>query len=257
MILGSDKAKVGHGLLGETFKSTVYPVEIDDKTYNLYDTAGLGEYSGGTVDNPRAIRNLYRLVAELSNSGGVNLLVFIFKCGRRLTKMMHKNYALFHRGFCDSKVPIVIVVTGCENVEPTMDVWWIDNERSFTQAGMSFNGHACVCAFRGRITETGDHRDEGLVRESVGVVKQLVVQNCMPNGWKKVRRPQSRRLKFENLPKHRHRLFGFNRLLDPLWTSFNHRKYQLSTPASTIASQMSAPPWEQRRLSKGYYVVMY
>ena len=185
MILGIDKAKVANRALGVTFESTVYPVELDGKTYNLYDTVGLGEYTGGTVDNPNAIRNLYRLVTDLSNSGGVSLLVFVMKQGR-LTETIPKNYALFYRGFCDSKVPIMIIVTGCENMQPTMDTWWTENEASFTKAGMLFDGHACVCASKGRKTETG-YRDEDLVRDSVGVVKQLVVRYCMSNGWEKVR----------------------------------------------------------------------
>ena len=190
MILGSDKATVGHGLLGETFRSTIYPVEIHGKTYNLHDTVGLGEHSGGTVDNRKAVRNLYRLLTDLSNSGGVNQLIFVMKRGR-LTDSIHKNYVLFHRGFCDSNVPIVVVVTGCEGMEPT---WWADNEQSFINAGMLFNGCACVCAYKGIKTNTGGYRDEGLVKESAGVVKQLVVQHCMSSGWEKVRNP-SRSLK--------------------------------------------------------------
>ena len=188
MILGAPTAEVANRALGVTFESTVYSVEIDGKTYNLHDTVGLGEYSGGTVGNHRAVRNLYRLVTDLSDSGGVNLLVFVIRRGR-LTDSIHKNYSLFYHGFCDSNVPIVIVVTGCEDVEPTMDRWWIDNETSFTLAGMSFSGYACVCAFKGRKTMTG-YRDEGLVRESAGAVKQLIVQYCMLNGWKKVRNSQ-------------------------------------------------------------------
>ena len=195
MILGTDKTNVGHGLLGETFKTTVYPVELKGKTYNLYDTVGLGEHSGGTVDSAKAVRNLYRLVTDLSNSGGVNLLVFVMMRGR-LTETIHKNYVLFHQGFCDSKVPIVIVVTGCEDVEPTMDMWWIDNEASFTKAGMLFDGHACVCAFKGRKTTTGGYRNEDLVKESVEVVKQLVIQYHMSNGWEKVHNPNCEARKF-------------------------------------------------------------
>jgi hypothetical protein len=186
MILGSDKAKVGHGALGETFRSTAFPVEIAGKIYSLHDTVGLGEYSGGTVDSAKAVRNLYRLVTDLSNSGGVNLLVFVIKCGR-LTENMHKNYGLFHHVFCDSRVPIVIIITGCENVEPAMDTWWINNESSFTKAGMSFNDHACVCAFRG--TKASGYCNMYLVEESVDVVKRLIVENCMPNGWEKVCHP--------------------------------------------------------------------
>ena len=188
MILGSDSANVGHNVLGETFRSTIYPVHMNGTTYNLHDTVGLGEYTGGTVDNPKAVRNLYRLVTNLSDSGGVNLLVFVMKRGR-LTEAILTNYTFFHHGFCESKVPIVIVVTGCENVEPTMETWWIDNEASFTKAGMTFNGHACVCAFKGRKTDTGGHRNDDLVRESVGTAKELVVQHCMPSGWEKVSNP--------------------------------------------------------------------
>jgi predicted GTPase len=198
MVLGSDRANVGNRLLGETFKSTVYPVKLDGMTYNLYDTVGLGEHSGGTVDSAQAVRNLYRLVTDLSNSGGVNLLVFVMKRGR-LTETIHKNYELFHHGFCNSKVPIVVVVTGCEDIEPTMDRWWIDNEASFTKAGMPFDGHACVCAFKGRKTNTGGYRNEELVNESVGVVKHLIVQSCMSNGWEKVRNSQSSMTKLEAL----------------------------------------------------------
>ena len=90
MILGSNKAKVGNGALGETFRTTVYPVEIDGKTYILHDTVGLGEHSGGTVNSTKAAGNLYHLLTDLSNSWGVNLLVFVIKCGR-LTKTIHKN----------------------------------------------------------------------------------------------------------------------------------------------------------------------
>jgi predicted GTPase len=188
MILGIDKAKVDNRLLGETFESAVYEVELDGKIYKLHDTVGLGEHSSGTVDSAKAVRNLYRLVTNLSNSGGVNLLVFVMKQGR-LTETIHKNYVLFQHGFCDSKVPIVIAVTGCEDMEPTMDTWWIDNEASFSKAGMSFDGHACVCAFKGRKIHTGGYRNEDLVNESVGVVKQLIVQYCAPNGWEKVGHP--------------------------------------------------------------------
>ena len=199
MILGSDKANVGHNLLGETFRSTTYTVGINGKIYNLHDTVGLGEHSGGTVDNRKAIGNLYRLLADLSNSGGVNLLVYVMKRGR-LTDSIHKNYALFYHGFCESKVPIVVIVTGCEDVGPSMDGWWIENEDLFTNAGMSFNGHACVCAFRGRKTNAGGYPDEDLVKESMGVVKQLVFQNCMSKGWEKVRNSLSRGLKLWNSP---------------------------------------------------------
>jgi hypothetical protein len=235
LILGSDEAKVSNRARGVTFESTVYQVVLFGKTYSLHDTVGLGEHSSGTVDSAKAVGNLYRLVTDLSSSGGVNLLVFVIKCGR-LTDAIHKNYTLFYRAFCDSKVPILIVVTGCEAVKlPPMDTWWIENEPWFTQAGMSFNGHACVCAFKG--TKVGGYRNRDLVEESSKVVKQRVVQRCAPNGWKMVSL-QSGSLKPQNLPKHfqySHRLIGLKRLSDPLLTCFGHHKYHLSIPTFTIA----------------------
>jgi hypothetical protein len=62
---------------------------------------------------------------------------------------------------------------------------------------MSFDGHACVCAFKGRKTNTGGYRNEELVNESVGVVKHLIVQSCMSNGWEKVGNSQSSMTKLE------------------------------------------------------------
>ena len=202
MILGTDKAKVCNSARGETFKSSAYSVEIDGKSYVLHDVVGFGEHSNGIFDGARAVGNLYRLVTDLSSSGGVNLLVFVVKCGR-LTETTDTNYKLFHRGFCDSKVPTVIVVTGCENVEP-MDMWWTDNKQSFTEAGMLFSAHACVCAYRGSKMKDGDYRNEDLVKESEEVVKQLVVQCCTSNGWKQVcqSQPLVPRLKPQNSPKH-------------------------------------------------------
>jgi hypothetical protein len=98
---------------------------------------------------------------------------------------MLKNYTLVHEIFCDSEVPIVIVVTGCDNVGPTMDSWWSNNEASVTKARMSFNGHACVCAFQGIQTRDGGYRNK-LIEDSVEAVKGLVAQHCRSMGWKMV-----------------------------------------------------------------------
>jgi hypothetical protein len=184
MILGSDKAKVDDHL-AQPLRSTVYRVEIHGEAYNLHDTVGLGERNGD-VDSARAAGNLYRLVDDLSNAEGINLLVYVVRCNRRSVETMRKHYSLIHHGFCDSKVPIVIVVTGCETVGPTMDSWWSDREASFTAAGMLFNGHACLCAFKGLKTENGGYRNEDLFNHSMKVVRQLIVQRCMSNSWKKV-----------------------------------------------------------------------
>jgi len=184
MILGRDEAKISDKADGCTFDSTVYPVEIDGARYNLYDTAGLNEESSGTVDGAKAVANLYSLVKSLSYAGGINLLVLVVRCSR-LTETMQKNYKLFHHGFCESKVPIVIVVTGCENVEPKMDGWWEQNEERFKKADMNFDGYACVCTFKGRRITEGLYSNGEPFDESKGKINRLIHEHCSPDGWKK------------------------------------------------------------------------
>jgi len=168
MILGSDKANA-EGSLTRRLKNDVYTGNILEETYNLYDTIGLGQQSRD-VESARATKNLFDLVGELSKSGGINLLVYVTNRNKQSPKTMRKNYSLMHHGLCDSRVPIVLVVTGCENV----DNWWIENEPSLTQAGMSFTGHACVCAIKGR----GVNYQE--------VVRRLIAQHCLQDGWRQV-----------------------------------------------------------------------
>ncbi|KAF8963353.1 P-loop containing nucleoside triphosphate hydrolase protein [Flammula alnicola] len=113
MMLGSDEAKISPDATGCTFDSTLYDAKIRGRSYNLYDTIGLGEGSTGTAEGSKAIGNLYSLLSLLSTNGGVHLLIFVVRCGR-LTENIQKNYELFYKGFCETKVPIVVVVTGCE-----------------------------------------------------------------------------------------------------------------------------------------------
>ena len=67
----------------------------------------------------------------LSNTEGINLLVYLVLCNKQHTNTMLKNYSLVHEIFCDSEVPIAIIITGCKIVGSTMNGWWPDNEASF------------------------------------------------------------------------------------------------------------------------------
>jgi len=203
MILGSHKAKVSDDeLWGKTSRGNSYSAEINGKIYTLHDTDGLGKRIGESLDSAKAAGNLFRLVDDLSDSGGVNLLVYVVKCGNKIAaETMRKHYSLVHHGFCDSKVPIVLIVTHCERAKPTIDTWWTENERSFTQAGMSFNDRACVCASKVTSTKRIGSRSEDGAKESAELVRQLIVQHCMSTGWKKVRRSYTQFSKAQNILK--------------------------------------------------------
>jgi predicted GTPase len=183
-VLRRSDAPTSNTAAGCTFENTPYEVAINNEDYILYDTAGFNEVSTGTVSSPKAIANLYNLVCSLEDSGGVNLLILVFKCGR-LTETTRKNYKLFYAAFCEKKVPIVIVITACETEEP-MDKWWGMNEETFKTAGMVFNSHACVCTVRGRKINGDFYVNDDLVALSTLKVETLIRDHCCENGWKKV-----------------------------------------------------------------------
>ena len=56
----------------------------------------------------------------------------------------NKNYVLFHQGFCDSKVLIVIVVTGCEDMEPMMDMYVVDQQPPVISIGQNVIHRSCL-----------------------------------------------------------------------------------------------------------------
>ncbi|PPQ77243.1 hypothetical protein CVT26_005953 [Gymnopilus dilepis] len=184
LILNQDVAPTSSGAQGCTFQSDMYSGFVQGLPFNFYDTVGLGEHGTGTVQSSQAIANLYQLVKRLAHSGGVHLLVFVIKCGR-LTETMEKNYALFFKAFCEEKLPIVVVVNACENVDP-MRSWWGENEGAFTAAGMRFDGQACVCGERGRWNKRLQCWANGdLMEESRGLLRKLIVDHCAEVGWQK------------------------------------------------------------------------
>ena len=185
MVLGSHNARVNDGALGESFKGNPHPVQIHGKTYNLYDTIGLREHSGGIVGNPKAVQNYYSLMTYLSNAGGVHLLVLVVKCGK-FTETAYKYCRLLHNGFCNSNVPIVVVEANCKNYEQRTCTWWISNSPSFIHDRTLFKGHACMSAPRGSGRRNSAYHSGNVVRELPEVVERLIVQHCMVKGWEMV-----------------------------------------------------------------------
>ncbi|KAJ4490073.1 hypothetical protein J3R30DRAFT_3693577 [Lentinula aciculospora] len=85
---------------------------------------------------------------------GVSPLVFCLRAPR-ITETAEKIYDLFYDDLCGRKIPIVTVLTGLEDEEPSMVSWWVRNKTSFMKYGMSFQGHACVTTTKGRKTSKG------------------------------------------------------------------------------------------------------
>ncbi|KAF5392501.1 hypothetical protein D9757_002160 [Collybiopsis confluens] len=182
MLLGEKdkKAPVSNGALGCTFSNDVYSTDIEGKDYRFYDTAGLGEGSAGTIVSADALVQLYHLLHSLED--GVSLLVYCTR-GPRITESLERNYKIFYDGFCRKNVPIVMVVTGLENHDP-MESWWEENGERFTEYKMSFDGHACITASRGKQMANGVHKYHMEYNESSVILRDLIVESCLQQPWK-------------------------------------------------------------------------
>jgi hypothetical protein len=105
-------------------------------------------------------------------SDGIGLLVYSVR-SVKVSRALFQNYNLVYSTICRKKVPIVIVVTGLENQEPTMDSWWDTKGKEFEKCGMHFEDHVCVTTLckdsaipDGRITESGTN------------LRTLILNNC-------------------------------------------------------------------------------
>jgi GTP-binding protein EngB required for normal cell division len=162
---------------GCTFRYQKHEVDLSGERFILFDTVGLDEGTAGTVPAAEAEANLKSLLRDLMSpeSNGIGLLVYCVR-SVRVSRALLRNYNLFYSAICRKKVPIVIVITGLENQEPTMDSWWDTNGKEFKKCGMHFEDHACVTTLRKhpgipdiftqRITESGEN------------LRTLILNNC-------------------------------------------------------------------------------
>lgn len=148
LIMGRDVARTSSGASSCTLDSRPYDATIQGRDFRIFDTVGLNEPQ--SLKDPDfligAINKAYRLVRFLSDTGGINLLVFCIRRGR-ITTNMQQNYLLFHDFLCQKKVPIALVITHLEH-EENMEDWWLHNHSHFAECGIHTIGHACITAKR-------------------------------------------------------------------------------------------------------------
>jgi GTPase Era involved in 16S rRNA processing len=160
---------------GCTFHYQCHSVEVAGQRFVFFDTTGFEGATGGAVSAAKAEKSFKSLLRELMNaSDGIGLLVYCVR-GRVSRALLH-NYNLFYSAICRKKVPIVIVVTGLENQEPTMDSWWDVNGKEFERCGMHFEDYACVTTLRkdSNIPDVFTPR----ITESRENLRRLILNNC-------------------------------------------------------------------------------
>lgn len=132
LILGRAVANTSDAATGCTFESKAYTAENGDM---LFDTVGLNEAAKGTVSAKDALKELVKLFKSLSS--GVNLIIFVVRKGR-ITEAMAKNYAIFARGICQGKVPVMLAISGCE-LDEEDGGWFQENKEYFAKNQMKFD----------------------------------------------------------------------------------------------------------------------
>ncbi|KAG1850172.1 P-loop containing nucleoside triphosphate hydrolase protein [Suillus subluteus] len=148
LMAGENVARTSSDMRACTLRWQKYAIKIDDKSYNVFDTAALEEPQLGIPQYLDAVENAYKLIRKLGRQGGVDLLLFCIRAGK-LTPTLQYNYRLFHEFLCDEKVPIVVVVTYLENEVGEMDDWWKRNRDIFDEREVRVAGHACITAIKG------------------------------------------------------------------------------------------------------------
>ncbi|KAF5366129.1 hypothetical protein D9757_010948 [Collybiopsis confluens] len=155
MLLGEEKAHISNGAKPCTHKNEAYLANDGGKQYRLYDTIGLDQV--GVENRTDILVQLYHLIRSLHDHDGVTLLVYCMR-GPTFPETLDRSYRIFYEGFCRQEVPIVIVVTGLEDLAD-MESWWTNNAAAFSEKNLAFEGHACITAKTGKAEYNPSRRD--------------------------------------------------------------------------------------------------
>ncbi|OJA10174.1 hypothetical protein AZE42_01842 [Rhizopogon vesiculosus] len=158
-----------------------YPMAFDGYKYSVFDTIGLQGPHLEVDDYLDAIVNARNLIMKLVNEGGIDLLLFCVRAGRKVPTTVQNNYRLFHEWLCEKKVPIILVLTGLE-AEQNMEDWWTGHKDAFDKYEISIDGHVCITAAN---KLNGSHQH--LYEESRHLIRKLVREHThnRPEGpWK-------------------------------------------------------------------------
>jgi len=119
-----------NGAKGITAKSYLYPAfKTGECNVEIIDTVGLHESSHGTVPAEQAVVELIQLLEKARD--GFSLLIHVARASR-VTKEHDDDYKFFVEKMTLNSIPVILVVTGCENEHP-MSSWVERNQEAFVR----------------------------------------------------------------------------------------------------------------------------
>jgi GTP-binding protein EngB required for normal cell division len=164
MLAGKEVVVVNAGASGTNFQHKGCAIMIGDKTVNVYDTSGLELHESGVVVTEDTWRELIKFLHDL---GEINLLIFVIRF--RLTERTIENYYALRSVFGESKVPMVVAITGQEFRDS--NEWWSENEQSFVDLGVDFAGFAIG-------TANGKLSSDKAYSELLDELRRLICSHC-------------------------------------------------------------------------------
>jgi predicted GTPase len=169
LMAGKEVAATSNDMQRCTLHWQDHAIDFGGESYTVFDTVGLEKPQLGISGYLDSVENVYRLIKELDQQGGIDLLLFCIRAGGRLSPAIQSNYRLFHEFLCEKKVPIVIVFTHLER-ELRMEDWWERQQSTFEKTfGIRVADHACITA-----ANRLDGRHKDLYEESRVTVRDLV-----------------------------------------------------------------------------------
>lgn len=176
LIAQHEVARVSADVDGCTLLSTPYDIPMDGIHFRIFDTVGLNQPDFVLTSHLEAIERAYQLIVALRDAGGIHLLLLCMRASR-MTLTTRNNYRLFSEFLCQKKVPVAVVVTGCEREEGEMEGWWTRNKTGIEQHGVQSDGHACVTA----VTD-GTAGEDAMYRESQRKIRELLKSCSLKSG---------------------------------------------------------------------------
>lgn len=177
--LSGQKMPTSDRAVGVTFHSQNYlPFTRHDCPFILTDTVGLNEGDKGTVTATEAFKNLLELVRKSEN--GYN--IFIQVAHQKITKSLCDNYKFFVETVAQKKIPVILVVTGCENIEP-MSLWEEQNRHYYEEQGFDYKNILATC-FAETVIPDFKPRFDGLRLESKIKVLSTIEQYALEEPYK-------------------------------------------------------------------------
>jgi GTP-binding protein EngB required for normal cell division len=135
------------GAIGTTFSTVKFPIcERNGILYEFLDTAGLNEADGGLVSHEQSCNNILNLIIECAE--GFNLLILVVRIGSIL-QADKENFDIFCTELTNKRVPVLCVITGCENEEPEITSYAERNLAHFSAQGMNFSAVVSTCFAKG------------------------------------------------------------------------------------------------------------